>query len=150
MPGFQVRGGALKENAKKSDFFQWRREARKFLGYIVWKITILRQKIIFFPILGGSRAGGAPPLDPPLQLAAINVRLDYLLPGILMPITCIKRKMVTILSVWSFFFFIFTASANPMCYQTFLTPLVSSNLFCTQRYNMKSKRKRFILTGRKY
>jgi hypothetical protein len=24
------------------------REARKFLGYFVWKITILRQKIIFF------------------------------------------------------------------------------------------------------
>jgi hypothetical protein len=29
-----------------------RREARKFLWYFVWKITILRQKIIFFPILG--------------------------------------------------------------------------------------------------
>jgi hypothetical protein len=39
--------------AKKSYFFQLRREARKFLGYFVWKITILRQKIIFFPILGG-------------------------------------------------------------------------------------------------
>jgi hypothetical protein len=26
-----------------------RREARKFLGYFVWKITILHQKIIFFP-----------------------------------------------------------------------------------------------------
>jgi hypothetical protein len=25
------------------------------LGYFVWKITILRQKIIFFPILGGAR-----------------------------------------------------------------------------------------------
>jgi hypothetical protein len=39
------------------------------LGYFVWKITILRQKIIFFPILGGARAGCAPPpppLDPPL------------------------------------------------------------------------------------
>ena len=67
-PGFQVRGGALKKNApsggrretfwgisceksrfyaKKSDFFQWRREARKLLGYFVWKITILRQKIIW-------------------------------------------------------------------------------------------------------
>ena len=33
----------------------------KFLGYFVWKITILRQKIIFFPILGGARAGCAPP-----------------------------------------------------------------------------------------
>ena len=36
---------------KKSDFFQMQREARKCLGYFVWKITILRQKIIFFPIL---------------------------------------------------------------------------------------------------
>jgi hypothetical protein len=44
------------------------REARKILGYFVWKITILRQKIIFFPILGG-RAPGAPPLDPPLKMA---------------------------------------------------------------------------------
>ena len=43
--------------AKKSYFFQLRREARKILGYFVWKITILRQKIIFFPILGGARAG---------------------------------------------------------------------------------------------
>jgi hypothetical protein len=49
---------------KKSDFFQWRREARKLLGYFVWKITILRQKIIFFPILGG-RAPGAPTPTPP-------------------------------------------------------------------------------------
>jgi hypothetical protein len=47
-----------------------RREARKFLGYFVWKITILRQKIIFFPILGG-RAGWAPPLDPPLACKCI-------------------------------------------------------------------------------
>jgi hypothetical protein len=36
--------------AKKSYFFQLRREVRTFLGYFVWKITILRQKIIFFPI----------------------------------------------------------------------------------------------------
>ena len=39
--------------AKKSYFFQLRREARKCLGYFVWKITILRQKIIFFPIAEG-------------------------------------------------------------------------------------------------
>ena len=32
----------------------------KYLGYFVWKITILRQKIIFSPILGGTRAGCAP------------------------------------------------------------------------------------------
>jgi hypothetical protein len=89
-PGFQVRGGAhrkiapswgRRENcwgisceksrfyAKKSYCFQLRREARTFLGYFVWKITILRQKIIFFPILGGgARRVSPPPLppDPPL------------------------------------------------------------------------------------
>jgi hypothetical protein len=53
---------------KKSYFFQLRREARKYLGYFVWKITILRQKIIFFPILGGRAPGAPPPLDPPLLL----------------------------------------------------------------------------------
>jgi hypothetical protein len=31
-----------------------RREARNYLGYFVWKFTILRQQIIFFPILGGA------------------------------------------------------------------------------------------------
>ena len=35
--GFQVRGGALKKNCAE------RREARKYLGYFVWKFTILRQ-----------------------------------------------------------------------------------------------------------
>jgi hypothetical protein len=57
-PGFQVRGGALKKNCAEL------REARKLLGYFVLKITILPQKIIFFPILGGAgapRAPGAPP-----------------------------------------------------------------------------------------
>ena len=49
--------------AKKSYFFQLWREAWKFLGYFVWKITILRQQIWFFPVLGGAR----PPLDPPLH-----------------------------------------------------------------------------------
>ena len=47
---------------------------RKFVGYFVWKITILLKKIIFLPILGG-RGGGAPgadpPLDPPLHLICI-------------------------------------------------------------------------------
>ena len=84
-PGFQVRGGggALKKiassggrrehfwgisceksrfYAKKSYFFQLPREARKFLRYFVWKITILRQKIIFFPILGGGGRAGCAPL----------------------------------------------------------------------------------------
>ena len=43
--------------AKKLYCFQLRREARKFLGYFVWEITILRHKIIFFPILGGGGGG---------------------------------------------------------------------------------------------
>ena len=46
-PWFQVRGDALK--------IIERSEARKMLGYFVWKITILRKKIILFPILGGRR-----------------------------------------------------------------------------------------------
>jgi hypothetical protein len=54
-PGFQVRGGALKKIGAN------------IFGYFVWKITILRQKINFFPILGCARAEYAPPpLDPPL------------------------------------------------------------------------------------
>jgi hypothetical protein len=46
-PGFQVRGGAHLKNCVE----RW--EARQFLGYFVWKNTILRQKIIFFPIAEG-------------------------------------------------------------------------------------------------
>jgi hypothetical protein len=61
-PGFQV---------------SWaeRRELRKGLGYFVWKITILRKKIIFFRILEG--APGAPPpspLDPPLHICCHHLK----------------------------------------------------------------------------
>ena len=66
-PGFKVKGAHLKKlgvfrvkkrfYANKSYSYQLRREARNILGYFVWKITILRQQIIFFTILGG----GAPP-----------------------------------------------------------------------------------------
>jgi hypothetical protein len=38
-----------------------RREARKFLGYFVWKITILRQKNHIFSNFRGGGAPGAPP-----------------------------------------------------------------------------------------
>ena len=51
---------------KKSYFFQLRREARKLLGYFVWKITVLPQKFIFFPILGVR-----PALDPPLIMSGL-------------------------------------------------------------------------------
>ena len=50
----------------KSYFFQLRREARKCLGYFVWKITILRQKIIFSPILGVGRARRPLPRSAPV------------------------------------------------------------------------------------
>ena len=41
--------------------YQGRSEARIFFWCFVWKITILRQKILFFPIR-------LPPLDPPLVI----------------------------------------------------------------------------------
>ena len=53
-PRFQVKRGVLKKIAPSGG------GARKFLGYFVWKITILCQKIIFFPILGGACTGCAP------------------------------------------------------------------------------------------
>ena len=51
---YKLGGGALKKLRRAEG-------AAKILGYFVWKITILRQKIIFFQILGGARAGCAPP-----------------------------------------------------------------------------------------
>ena len=52
-PGFQVRGGAPLKKLRRAE------GARKLLGYFVWKITILRQKIIFFPIAeGGAKIVG--------------------------------------------------------------------------------------------
>jgi hypothetical protein len=59
-PGFQVRGGALKENVgvfrvknhdftlKKSDFLQWRREARNFWGISCGKSRFYAKKSYFF------------------------------------------------------------------------------------------------------
>ena len=107
-PGFQVRGAHLKKlgvfrvkkrfYANKSYSYQLRREARNILGYFVWKITILRQTIIFFPIAkGGAKYFGVfrvknhdftpknhifsnfrggerrvrPPLDPPLLIMSV-------------------------------------------------------------------------------
>ena len=78
---------------KKSYFFQLRREARKLLGYFVWKITILRPKILFFPILGG---GGAP-LDPPLLVAPEHIhshlwhRYSLVVNEVMMPIVKISK-----------------------------------------------------------
>ena len=78
-------------------------EARTFLGSFVWKITILRQKIIFFPIAEGGakifgvfrvknhdftpknhifsnfRGGGRAPGAPPLGSAPANVIFLFVL-----------------------------------------------------------------------
>jgi hypothetical protein len=53
-PGFQVRGVALKKIAPSGGMRE------NVWGISCEKITILRQKIIFFPILGG-RSGAPPP-----------------------------------------------------------------------------------------
>ena len=82
-PGFQVRGDAHKKIlgyfvwkipilCQKIIFFPIAEGGAKFLGYFVWKITILRKKIIFFPILGGRVPGAPPPLDPPLHAYNIS------------------------------------------------------------------------------
>jgi hypothetical protein len=63
-------GGSLKINAPTGG----RRE--HFWGISCEKITILRQKIIFFPILGGGgHDGQPPPLDPPLLCLYILVNM---------------------------------------------------------------------------
>ena len=55
-------GGALKKIAPSGG------GGRKFLGYFVWKITILRQKIIFFPIAErGAKIFGVIRVNPLLQ-----------------------------------------------------------------------------------
>ena len=59
-PGFQVRVGALKKIAPSGG----RRE--KFWGISCEKITILRQKIIFFSNFKGGGRRVRPSLDPPL------------------------------------------------------------------------------------
>jgi hypothetical protein len=54
-PGFQVKGAHLKKIAPNGG----RRE--KFWGISCEKSRFYAKKIIFFPILGGARAGYAPP-----------------------------------------------------------------------------------------
>jgi hypothetical protein len=45
---------------KNPIFSNCRGRRENLWGYFVWKIMILRKKIIFFPILGGVHAGCAP------------------------------------------------------------------------------------------
>jgi hypothetical protein len=99
-PGFQARGPHLKncaewrEARKLLGYFLWKitilrqkiisfsiaKEARKCFGYFVWKITIfLRQKILFFPFLGGCAPGASPPpWTPPLCLFYFLLRHPFL------------------------------------------------------------------------
>ena len=86
-PGFQVRVGALKIvfggisceksrfYAKKIIFFPIAEGGANILGYFVWKIMILCQKILFFPILGGAHARCAPPGFAPENIILNSISL---------------------------------------------------------------------------
>ena len=56
-------------------FSNFRGGCAKFLGYFVWKITILCQKILFFPILGGGalRVRPPPPGSDPVCVLGVYV-----------------------------------------------------------------------------
>ena len=120
-PGFQAKGGALKKNCaewrearkflgyfvgkitilrQKIIFFQLRSEARQFLGYFVWKITILHQKTLFFPILGGGARRVRPPLDPPLDYTLTRVVIRVI-------ITKINDNRLYDTSIYTVFFAVF-------------------------------------------
>jgi hypothetical protein len=62
-PGFQVRGGHTLKNCA-----EWR-EARKFLGYFVWKITIYTKKNHIF---SNFRGGMPPPGSAPVHMIIIK------------------------------------------------------------------------------
>jgi hypothetical protein len=68
-PGFQVRGGALKKFAPSGG----RRE--NFWGISCEKSRFYAKKILFFPILGGGARRVRPPLDPPLYMYSILIRV---------------------------------------------------------------------------
>ena len=70
-PGFQVRGGAHLKKLRRAE------GGAKFFGVFRVKNHDFTQKIIFFPILGGARAGCAPPWIRPCYIAdktALTVR----------------------------------------------------------------------------
>ena len=66
-PEFQVREGALKKIAQRG------RRCEKFWGISCEKSRFYPKKIIFFPILGGARAGCAShPESAPVQVVYIS------------------------------------------------------------------------------
>jgi hypothetical protein len=82
--------------AKKSYVFQLPREARKCLRYFVWKITILRQKIIFFSNFRGGARRVRAPLDPPLPLVSSNSSSN----DILYEIICHQYNSIAIIMIY--------------------------------------------------
>jgi hypothetical protein len=62
---------------------------RKILVFFVWKIMILRQQILFFPILGGVHAGCAPPWIRPWSPLTLWVQIP-LRRGVLYTTLCDK------------------------------------------------------------
>ena len=65
-PGFQIREGAIRKIAPSGG----RRE--KFWSISCEKSRFYAKKIIFFPILGGARAGCAPPGSAPGMSKYVN------------------------------------------------------------------------------
>jgi hypothetical protein len=88
-----------------------RADARKCLGYFMWKITILRQKIIFFPILGGRAPGAPPPLTPPLH-TTIKVMNSFLI-----RVAWLSRNTSLFFQVWYIFVFCFRSFV--CCFSSF-------------------------------
>ena len=66
-------GGAFKIMALS------RARREHFWGISCEKITILRKKIVFFPILGGCAPGASPPLDLPLIMALLTITVSSFL-----------------------------------------------------------------------
>ena len=76
-PGFQVRGGGG-GGAHLQKLCRAEGGANIFWGYFVWKITILPQKNLIFPILGGAREIFGvflvrPPPPPPQEYAPASI-----------------------------------------------------------------------------
>ena len=60
-PGFQVRGAHFKKSRRAEG------GAKTFGVFRVKNHDFTQNNLIFFPILGGRGAPGAPPLNPPLE-----------------------------------------------------------------------------------
>jgi hypothetical protein len=79
---FKLGEGALKKIATSGGRLE------NVLGYFVWKITILRQKFLFFPILGGGggRTGCVPHWIRPCYVQSNIIKLKTILIRIIITI----------------------------------------------------------------